>query len=123
LELSQNLAGSLKGFLPQLAAWGERLFGTLANTGLGILQFAVSIIISGIFLVFFERGEEFLHISLVTIRNVAAGVLGVAVIQTSLMGVGLILANIPLAAVWIIVVLIIYLFAFRDPVSAVLWSL
>ena len=155
LELSRNAGESLKGFLPQIAAWGERLIGALANTGLGILQFAVSIILAGIFLVFFEwgqdsgrkifrkiagdRGEEFMHISLVTIRNVATGVLGVAVIQTSLMGVGLILADIPLAAVWIVVILImtiaqipvllfnlfmiIYLFAFRDPFPAVLWSL
>ena len=155
LESSQNLGQSLQRFLPQIAAWGERLFSTLANTGLGILQFAVSIVIAGIFLMFFEqgsdsgkkifkkvvgeRGEEFLNISLVTIRNVAAGVLGVAIIQTSLMGVGLILADIPLAAVWIVVILImtiaqipvlifnifmiIYLFAFRDPFPAVLWSL
>lgn len=155
LELSRNMGESIKGFLPQIAAWGEKLFGALANTGLGILQFAVSIIIAGIFLMFFERGadsgkkifsrvvgergEEFLNISLVTIRNVAAGVLGVAVIQTSLMGTGLILADIPLAAVWIILILImtiaqipvlifnifmiIYLFAFRDPFPAVLWSL
>ena len=154
-EFSVNTGESLKGFLPQIAAWGERLFGALANTGLGILQFAVSIIIAGIFLVFFERGsesgrklfnkvvgergEEFMQISLLTIRNVAAGVLGVAVIQTSLMGVGLILADIPLAAVWIVVILImtiaqvpvllfniflvIYLFAFREPLPAVLWSL
>jgi predicted PurR-regulated permease PerM len=155
VALSQDTGESLKGFLPQIASWGERLFGALANTGIGILQFAVSIVIAGIFLIFFEagsdsgrkifqkvvgeRGEEFLNISLVTIRNVAAGVLGVAVIQTSLMGVGLIIAGIPLAAVWIILILImtiaqipvlifnifmiIYLFAFRDPLPAVLWSL
>ena len=155
LELSGNLGESLKGFLPQIAAWGERMLGALANTGLGILQFAVSIIIAGIFLMFFqqgsesgkkifrkvvgERGEEFLNISLVTIRNVAAGVLGVAVIQTTFMGVGLVLADVPLAAVWIVVILIMsiaqipvllfnvfmvsYLFAFRDPLPAVLWSL
>ena len=154
MEASQNLGQSLKKFLPQIAAWGERVIGALANTGLGVLQFAVSIIIAGIFLMFFEkgsdsgrkifrkvvgeRGEEFLNISLVTIRNVAAGVLGVAVIQTTLMGVGLILADIPLAAVWILVILImtiaqipvlifnifmiIYLFAFRDPLPAAMWS-
>ncbi|MEN8156167.1 MAG: AI-2E family transporter [Bacteroidota bacterium] len=154
-ELSQTPGESVKGFLPQIAVWSERLLGALANTGLGILQFAVSIIIAGIFLMFFEkgahsgkavftkligeRGEEFLDISLVTIRNVAAGVLGVAVIQTSLMGMGLILADIPLAAVWIVVILImtiaqipvlifnifmiIYLFAYRDPAPAILWSL
>ena len=141
--------------MPQIIAWGELTLGTLANTGLGILQFAASIIIAGILLVFFEkgsesgrkvfqkmvgeRGEEFLEISLHTIRNVATGVLGVAVIQTTLMGIGLILANIPLAAVWILLILvmtvaqipvllfniplIIYLFAFHDPLPAVLWTL
>ena len=154
LHLAENFGESVKGFLPQITAWGEKLFGALANTGLGILQFAVSIIIAGIFLVFFEkgsdsgkkifekivgnRGEEFMKVSLVTIRNVAAGVLGVAIIQSALMGVGLILADIPLAAVWIILILImaisqipvllfnipmiIYLFAFKDPLPAALWS-
>jgi len=155
MELSENMGESLKQFLPQIVTWGEKTLGTLANTGLGILQFAASIIISGIFLIFFEkgsesgkkifkkvvgeRGEEFLDISLKTIRNVATGVLGVAIIQTSLMGVGLILADIPLAAVWIVLILvmtiaqipvllfniplIIYLFAYMDPLPAVLWAL
>ena len=155
LELSENMGESLRGFMPQIVAWGEKTLGTLANTGLGVLQFAASIIIAGIFLIFFEkgsesgrkifqkvvgeRGEEFLDISLLTIRNVAIGVLGVAIIQTTLMGVGLILADIPLAAVWIVLILvmtiaqlpvllfniplIIYLFAFMDPLPAVLWML
>lgn len=155
MQLSQNFGQSIKGFMPQITAWGERILGTFANTGIGILQFAVSIVIAGIFLLFIEkgeesgkrifnkiageRGEEFLGISLLTIRNVAAGVLGVAIIQTTLMGVGFIVAEIPLAAVWIIVILImtiaqipvilfnipmiIYLFAFRDPLPAALWSL
>ena len=151
LNLSENMAESLKGFMPQIMAWGEKTLGTLANTGLGVLQFAASIIISGIFLIFFERGsesgrkvftkvigergEEFLEISLHTIRNVTTGVLGVAVIQTTLMGIGLILANIPLAAVWIVLILVmtiaqipvllfnIPLFAFMDPLPAVLWAL
>ena len=155
LELSENTGESLRGFMPQILAWGEKTLGTLANTGLGILQFAASIIVAGIFLIFSEkgaesgrgifqkvvgdRGEEFLDISLKTIRNVATGVLGVAVIQTTLMGVGFILAGVPLAAVWIVVILVmtiaqlpvlifniplfIYLFAFMDPLPAVLWSL
>ncbi len=155
LEFSENLGESLKGYLPQIATWSEKLLGTLASTGLGILQFAASIIIAGIFLIFFEkgsdsgrqifrkivgkRGDEFLDISLVTIRNVATGVLGVAVLQSTLMGVGMIMAGVPLAAVWIVLLLvmsiaqipvllfniplIIYLFAFMDPLPAVLWML
>ncbi len=155
LQLSENMEESLRGFMPQIIAWGEKTLGTLANTGLGVLQFAASIIIAGIFLIFFEkgsesgrkifqkvvgaRGDEFLDISLHTIRNVTTGVLGVAVIQTTLMGIGLILAQVPLAAVWIVLILvmtiaqlpvllfniplIIYLFAFMDPLPAVLWTL
>lgn len=153
LQMSENMGESLSGFMPHITAWGERILEAFANTGLGILQFAVSIIIAGIFLMFFEkgsdtgkkifskiigeRGEEFMHISMLTIRNVAAGVLGVAVLQTTLMGVGLIMADIPLAAIWIIVILImtiaqipvllfnvfliIHLFAFKEPLPAVLW--
>ncbi len=155
LQLSENMEESLRGFMPQIVEWGEKTLGTLANTGLGVLQLAASIIIAGIFLIFFEkgsdsgrkifqkvvgaRGDEFLEISLQTIRNVTTGVLGVAVIQTTLMGLGLILANVPLAAVWIVLILvmtiaqlpvllfniplIIYLFAFMDPLPAVLWTL
>lgn len=153
-HLAEDFGESVKGFMPQITLWGEKLLGALADTGLGVLQFAVSIIIAGIFLLYFERGsdsgrkifdkiagnrgEEFMDVSLKTIRNVASGILGVAIIQSVLMGAGLILADIPLAAVWIIVILImaisqipvllfnvpmiIYLFAFRDPVPAALWS-
>jgi predicted PurR-regulated permease PerM len=155
LNLAQNFGESVKGFMPQITSWAERLLGTLANTGLGIVQFAASIIVAGILLLFFkegadsgrkvfhkivgERGEEFMEVSMQTIRNVATGVIGVALIQSTLMGIGMILAGIPLAAVWIIVLviiaiaqipvmlfnipLIIYLFAFMDPLPAVLWTI
>ena len=155
MDMSQNFGTSVKGFMPEIRVFVEKLLGALGSTGLGILQFALAIIISGIFLVFFEqgsetgkklfnklageRGDEFLQTSLRTIRNVAAGVIGVAIIQSALIGVGLVLANVPLAAVWIILVLmmgvaqipvmfftiplIIYLFAFMDPLPAVLWAI
>ncbi|MEA1886199.1 MAG: AI-2E family transporter [Bacteroidota bacterium] len=154
MQASENLGESVKGFMPQISNFAEKLLGTIANTGMGILQFALSILLAGIFLAYFrnasqsgktifekvagDRGEEFLNASLTTIRNVASGVLGVAIIQTTLMGIGLILADIQLAAVWIIILLImtiaqipailfnipliIYLFAFRDPLPAALWT-
>ena len=155
LAASENLGESVKKYLPQIVNWSQVLLEKLASTGLGILHLGASIIIAGVFLVFFEkgaltgkqffnkmlgeRGDEFLEITLSTIHNVASGVLGVAVIQTSLMGVALILAGVPLAAVWIVVILvftiaqipvlifniplIIYLFAFREPLPAVFWSI
>jgi len=154
MQASENLGESIKGFMPQISNFAEKLLGAIANTGMGILQFALSIILAGIFMVYFrnapqrgkvifekvvgDRGEEFMEVSLTTIRNVATGVLGVAIIQTTLMGIGLILADIRLAAVWIIILLImtiaqipailfnipliIYLFAFMDPLPAALWT-
>ncbi|MEE4214982.1 MAG: AI-2E family transporter, partial [Bacteroidales bacterium] len=154
MQASENLGESIKGFMPQISNFTENLLGAIANTGLGVLQFALSVILAGIFMVYFRnashsgevifekvfgnRGEEFLDASLTTIRNVATGVLGVAIIQTTLMGLGLILADVPLAAVWIIILLImtiaqipaiifnipliIYLFAFLDPLPAALWT-
>ncbi len=58
MQLSQNFGESVKGFMPQITTWGERILGAFANTGIGILQFAVSIVIAGIFLVFFEKGSD-----------------------------------------------------------------
>ncbi len=155
LQASENFSQTIKDYLPQLGSIGEWLLGALAGTGLGILQFAVSLIIAGFFLTISDeasltgeklfgklvgsRGKEFAKIAETTIRSVATGVLGVAIFQSLIFGVGLFLADFPLAGVWIILVLIfsvaqlpvilvvipmiVYLFAFHEPLSAVLWSL
>jgi predicted PurR-regulated permease PerM len=154
-DLAENFGEAVLGFMPHIRGFIEKLLGALGNTGLGILQFALSILIAGVFLMFFregsitgkklfrklagERGDEFMEISSTTIRNVATGVLGVAILQTALIGLGLVLAQVPLAAVWIVLVLImciaqipamiftvpliIYLFAFMDPFPAVMWAI
>jgi predicted PurR-regulated permease PerM len=86
-----------------------------------------------------ERGESFARIAEQTIRNVATGVIGVALIQSTLIGLGLFIIDIPLAGVWIILILIfaiaqlpvlliiipiiIWLFAFKEPLPAVLWTI
>lgn len=43
----------------------------------------------------------------VTVQNVAKGVLGVAVIQSILAGIGLVLAGVPFAGLWIVICLIL----------------
>ncbi|RPI43399.1 MAG: AI-2E family transporter, partial [Bacteroidetes bacterium] len=103
MQASKSSGESLMKFLPRITTWGEKLLTILADTGKGILQFAVSFIIAGVFLYFYkwaeltgqrlfiklagDRGDEFLKVTLFTIRNVASGVLGVAIIQTTIMGV------------------------------------
>ncbi len=155
LDLAEDFGEAVLGFMPHISGFIEKLIAALGNTGLGILQFALSILIAGVFIMFFrqgsitgkklfrklagDRGDEFMEIATTTIRNVATGVLGVAILQTTLLGLGLVLAQIPLAAVWIVLILIIciaqipamiitipliiYLFAFKEPLPATLWAI
>ena len=85
-----------------------------------------------------ERGDEFAEISNVTIKNVAKGILGVAIIQSTLAGIGFILAGVPYAGLWaliclilaiiqigpalLIIPVIIYLFSTMGLLGAILWT-
>lgn len=116
---STNLSAAVSMAQPQLRAVGVWLLGTVASAGMGILQFALSIIIAGVLLAnasssaafarqLFVRlvpqsGDEFTKLSEQTIRSVATGVIGVAFIQAALIGVGLVVMDIPGAPVWIVV--------------------
>ena len=86
------------------------------GTALGLLQFALSIIIAGIFMshakgggkmakdlfvrLAGERGADFADISTQTVRNVVKGILGVAIIQALLAGTGFLVAGVPGAGLW-----------------------
>ncbi len=155
LAASQNLGQAVQEYLPEIKSIGQKLLGSLAGTGVGILQFALSIIIAGILLAYSEdasrsgkkffsrlagdRGAEFAEVSERTVRGVATGVIGVALIQSILIGVAMLLVGVPIAGVWIVITLIlaiaqlpmllviipmiIWLFAFKEPLPAVLWSI
>ncbi|HEY2348386.1 MAG TPA: AI-2E family transporter [Puia sp.] len=95
----------------------------LATTGKGLLIFAVSILISGVFLAYAEQSAIFARavfnrlinsikfdmatISAITIRNVVRGILGVAIIQSSCAGLGFAFAGIPYAGIWTLLCLIL----------------
>jgi predicted PurR-regulated permease PerM len=99
------------------------LFDLLKSTGKGILLFAVSIIISGVLLAYAKPAGDFMKSFLnriagtagesmaesaeLTVRNVAKGVLGVAIIQSILAGIGFVLAGVPFAGLWILVCLVL----------------
>jgi predicted PurR-regulated permease PerM len=110
---STNLVDALRQIAPQLKMLGTWLITSSFSLTVSILQLLLAIIISGILLVnaesgyrlalaigkrfVGERGEEFQHLSEETIRSVATGVLGVALIQSLLAGLGLVVADIPSA--------------------------
>ena len=87
-------------------------------------MFIVSIIIAGAFLVYGHSGsqametiaarvmgkkggESFVELTGATIRSVAQGVLGVALIQSILAGIGLLVMGVPYAGVWAGLVLLL----------------
>ena len=143
---------------PQVAAFGRWLLATVGELGLGTLQFVMAIIIAGVLLanaqgsghaaraiatrLAGERGADYAELGQATVRSVARGILGVALIQSLLAGLGFLAVGVPgagllalvcllLAVVQIgpIVVLIgtvIYVFSTADTFTAVIfliWSI
>jgi len=155
---SVNLAGALGEIAPQLRGLGKWLLGAAAGAGLGILQFVLAIIIAGVILrhgdsgkrisyaiarrLAEEHGAGFIDLARATIRSVSRGILGVALLQSLLAGLGFLAAGVPAAGLWaflclllsvvqigifpITVPAIIYVFATGDTTTAVLfliWNL
>ena len=122
-EAATNLEATLAKYSGQVKAFSKWLLKTVASTTMGILAFAVSIIIAGVLMVSAgssyktfravghrlagERGADFTDLSVATIRSVAKGVLGVAFIQTMLAVVGLLAMNIPGAGIWATIILVL----------------
>jgi len=122
-QASVNLEATLQRYQPQVTASVKWLLSTMVGTLLGVLMFAVSIIIAGILMatassgeqmtrrlfirLVGERGADFADISEQTIRGVVKGILGVAVIQALLAGLGFWIAGIPGAGVWAFLCLVL----------------
>jgi predicted PurR-regulated permease PerM len=150
---STSLEQTLIQYKEQIISYGTALVKGLMSTLSGGLQIMASLIIAGILLVipgigasmrkFFrrlvgERGDEFADITVKTVGNVVNGVLGVAFIQAFVVGIGFLLAGVPFAGLWTLLVLmlailqipptlvvipvIIYLFSVLDTMPAILWS-
>jgi predicted PurR-regulated permease PerM len=124
LPLSTHfLEATLQRYQPQVTASVKWLLSTFVGTLLGVLMFAVSIVIAGILMataysggqmarqllvrLVGERGSDFADISEQTIRGVVKGILGVAVIQALLAGLGFWIAGIPEAGVWAFLCLVL----------------
>jgi len=115
-EATVNLKATLDHYQPQLKNFGNWLLNKSLKTGMSLLLFALSIIIAGILLVKAEgggrvtqdlfvrlagrRGAEFADDAKVTVRNVVKGILGVAIIQALLAGVGFVITGVPAAGLW-----------------------
>ena len=113
---STNLTAALRSFAPQIKTILPRLLSASVGIGLTVLQFVLSIIISGGLLayarrgaeiagsladrLFGDRGLEFERLVASTIRSVTIGILGVACIQSIFAGVGFLVVGLPGAGLW-----------------------
>lgn len=156
---STNLDAVLDKFTPQLKAGGRKLLSFAAGAGVEVIMIVIAIIIAGVLMVYahsgtqametiagrlmgHEGGKKIVNLIGATIRSVAQGVLGVALIQSILAGIGFMVMGVPYTGLWTFVVLvlavvqlptilvlgpiIIYVFSIAETTPAVLftiWSL
>lgn len=120
---SINLTDALAKIGPELRPLSSRLLVLASSAGLSMVKFIASVIIAGFLfkpgpsmvksagLIFrrltTEHGDEYVTLVGVTIRNLARGVIGVALLQSLLVGIGLIVAGVPAAGLISLSVLIL----------------
>ena len=115
------LVQSLQPQIGELARSGLAFVGGIAG---GLLEFLAAVILAGVIVAFGEseeracetifarmagkeRGREFTRLSAATIRAVAQGVVGVALIQALLVGLCLLVARVPWAGALAAIVLVL----------------
>lgn len=153
-QASLNLDAFTTKYKDQIMEIGRSIVDNILGITTTILQFALSIIIAGILLatkgtesvakmifrrIVGERGDKIAKLATDTVGNVTKGILGVALIQSILIGIGLLLAGVPYAGLWAVLVfmlavlqlpppilvipIVVYIFSVMGTVPAVLWSI
>jgi predicted PurR-regulated permease PerM len=119
-----DLPGLVQSLQPKIGDLAKSALAFVAGIGVGILLFVAAFIIAGIVMAFgesgsrsaraifqrvfgIERGAEFTRLATATIRAVAQGVIGVALIQAILIGLCLLLAGVPWAGVLSLIALVL----------------
>ena len=152
---SENLQSAMMQYSSQLKAAGTWFLAAVAGIGMGVLQFVVSIIIAVVLLAYSasvgqaatkifikfagKDGENFASTTVTTVRSVVKGILGVAVIQAAMAGLGFFIAGVPYAGLWTVACLFfaiiqvgagpvaipiaIYMFSYTDTLTAVLLAI
>ena len=154
-EAAADLESTVNQFRPQLIAFGEAVVKSIGATVLGVLQLAFSIFVAGALLLSAEagyrsccaiatalageRGKGFTDMSIATIRSVTKGVIGVAIVQALLSGIGLMAIGVPGAGIWAGLVLVlaivqlppllvlgpiaVWVFSVADPIHATVFAI
>lgn len=119
-----DLPALIQNLQPQIGNLAKSALRFAGTLGIDLMQFFLSFLIAGIIMAFGEsgarscraiaqrivgpdRGVQLLVLSVSTIRAVAVGVIGIAFIQASLIGVALLIAGVPWPGVLALVVLVL----------------
>jgi predicted PurR-regulated permease PerM len=138
---STNLTAAVTKLGPVLRPLSTRLLYFAGSAGLSVFKFVVSIIVAGFLFkpgpalvetvgsVFrrltAEHGDEYVRMVGFSVRNLARGVIGVAALQSPLVGLGLIVAGIPgagLISLFVLVLGIIQIGSAIIIVPVVIWN-
>nr|WP_082907839.1 AI-2E family transporter [Bradyrhizobium neotropicale] len=118
-----NIRAALREVAPYLKPLAGMMLSFAGDAGIGTLQFLLSVLVAGFlfpygpqlvdairgFLIRIvpEQSEHFLELAGATIRAVSQGIIGVAIVQALLAGIGFKLAGIPSAGLLAIIVLLL----------------
>src|SRR5882724_11025714 len=110
-QASNNIRAALREVAPYLKPLAGTLLALAGNAGVGTLKFLLSVALAGflfpygsqlvtagrgfLYRIVPEQSEHFLELAGATIRAVSQGVIGVAIIQSLLAGIGFKLAGVP----------------------------
>jgi len=120
---SENISGVLSQIQPQLKAAGLWLLSSAKSFAAGILQFLGATVLAGFFLLYADAGKDismrfskkilgpkggqYVDLTGKLIQSVTLGILGVALLQGLLAGIGFMVMDVPAAGLWSFLVLVL----------------
>ena len=122
-EASGNLEAALEKVEPQIKKAGGWILAFATGAGVGLLHFILAIGIAAVLLAKSEtsmrvgqaiawrlagkRGDELARQASAVVRSVSRGILGVALIQAIMTGLGMLVAGVPAAGLWALLALLL----------------
>jgi predicted PurR-regulated permease PerM len=123
-QAADNLESTMNEYAPQLETVRKSLTSFAGGVFRGALQFVIAIIIAGTLLMSAESGlrvarnilsslmgdetgTKMTTLSVLTIRSIVKGVLGIAIFQAVFAAVGLVVMDVPAAGLWAAAVLVL----------------
>jgi predicted PurR-regulated permease PerM len=123
-QAHDDLPSLVHSMQPKIGELAKTALALVASIGGGLLMFLASFIIAGIIMAYGkgadrvslrifnriagpEHGQEFTRLATATVRAVAQGVIGVALIQSIIVGLCLLVAGVPWAGMLSLIVLVL----------------